>query len=136
MFVVGGCTGKPYKLSDESDLSFEEVKTLLELLMNLINKDDLDFSDEPVDAAGPVADVVFYGLKLVRGGVALPPTAPWQLTYAVISSWQIIPIVTIDLMNFPALSSLFLRIVSDMAKVYPEKVRTKLRHCTPTECCR
>jgi len=102
---------KSSKIAEEEQ--HEDILLMLKIMSNLISKDFLDFSDQdgfsvevyirPDPSQTQVSDVVFYGLNII------------------------IPLITLELLQFPDLCLQYFKLSVFMVEIYPEK----LRHLPP-----
>eukprot|EP00118_Oscarella_pearsei_P011593 m.78733 g.78733 ORF g.78733 m.78733 type:complete len:1139 (+) comp36115_c0_seq1:87-3503(+) len=101
-----GCTGRKSRSVGGSENLSDDLSQLLSLLINLISKDCLNFSDEGAvsvevtDAKNPVSvtDVVLFGLSII------------------------LPLVTMDSLRIPFVHSKYFKLVSFICELYPENV--------------
>lgn len=88
---------------DEEDARFSNISIVMDLLMNLLAKDFIDFG--PVDEAGmpqnggqlEAAEVVLYGLEIV------------------------VPLMSSELLKFPSLCLQYFKLITFLAEIHPEK---------------
>lgn len=81
--------------------SFQDLLLVMELLTNLLSKDCVDLSlleETPVEPNISAADVVLYGLNFIM------------------------PLMTIDLLKYPALCTQYYKMITFVNEIYPQKV--------------
>ncbi|KAL3883791.1 hypothetical protein ACJMK2_030022 [Sinanodonta woodiana] len=96
--------GKRIVNADEEENRFNDILITLELLINLLSKDFIDFGDPDTEEGVPqgdpevnAADVVLYGLNTM------------------------IPLMSVELLKFPSLCLQYFRLITFLAECNPEK---------------
>ncbi|ELU09303.1 hypothetical protein CAPTEDRAFT_151878 [Capitella teleta] len=86
---------------DVEDFQFKDLCTFMEMLTNILSKDFIDFAAPAEDGEEDevfAVDVVLYGLNII------------------------IPLMSEELLKFPALCSSYMRLTVYLAEIYPHKV--------------
>lgn len=80
--------------------SYQDLLMVMELLTNLLTKDCVDLSpyDATPDESITAADVCLYGLNFIM------------------------PLMTIDLLKYPALCSQYYKMITFVSEIYPQKI--------------
>ncbi len=92
--------------ADAEEDAFRDVLTLMTLLTNILSKDLIDFGEPDENEADgksgvSAANVALFGLNII------------------------VPLVSAELLKFPALCSAYYRVVAYVGEIYPEKVSTQ-----------